>query len=235
MELGATCCTKPTPSCESCPVRRHCDAFAAERTHELPRPRKRPESKAVHLMALLLRRRDELLLVRRRSGRLLQDWWELPTQRVRSKVNDHGVTRRRATARAHAADLQELAHEVRRRLHVTIDEPACVARVRHGILSHAIETDVIAARAPRGPDGSGRAAATVRDKPSTNATPLANLDLADLEVRWVKARECRALPLTTLARKSLRAVAKLDSAWSEYLDQNIGESSTDERRADPPA
>jgi A/G-specific adenine glycosylase len=225
MELGATLCTKPTPACDRCPVRACCNAFATGRAGQIPLPRKRPELDTVHLAALLVRQRGRLLLVRRNSGRLLQDWWEIPTRRATR-------TRRSEASRR---QLETLAAVVGARLGVSIEDPAPVARARHAILAHRIEVDVVCAtvRARRSLRSRATTPSTRRDGRAPRPTPLANLDLVDLEVRWVEPRTCRRLPLTTLARKALHAAARVDSAWSEYLEQDVGKHGAHQRRAEP--
>ncbi len=225
MELGATVCTRAAPRCDACPVRRMCRARAAGRTLELPRPRKRPEPSRVHAIAFLVRRGGALLLVRRTSGRLLQDWWEVPIQ-----VD----TRAAATSRPTAARVRRWAARLQQRVGVKVTAPHVLETVRHGILAHRIELRVVTAAAARG--GSVRAAARAASRGANGgpkATPLANLDLAALEVRWVRPAASRALPLSTLTRKALQRASRHDSTWSEYLDERIGQQRAHERRADP--
>ena len=53
MDLGATLCTRSSPSCERCPLRDRCVAFATRRTAELPvrKPKKtNPEKRAAMLV-----------------------------------------------------------------------------------------------------------------------------------------------------------------------------------------
>ncbi|WLI89495.1 A/G-specific adenine glycosylase [Massilia sp. R2A-15] len=53
MDLGATLCTRSSPSCERCPLRERCVAFASGRTAELPvrKPKKtNPEKRAAMLV-----------------------------------------------------------------------------------------------------------------------------------------------------------------------------------------
>ena len=55
MDLGATLCTRSSPSCERCPLRERCVAFATGRTAELPvrKPKKTiPEKQAALLVVL---------------------------------------------------------------------------------------------------------------------------------------------------------------------------------------
>lgn len=62
MELGATVCLPRRPLCGSCPVARHCVAFAGGDPEAYPRPRSRPPT---------IERSPILYLLRDRHGRLL--------------------------------------------------------------------------------------------------------------------------------------------------------------------
>jgi len=89
MELGATVCTPRTPSCESCPVARHCGAHAAGRVAELPHPKPRPATLAVELEVLHIAREASILLERRPPGGRMGGLWQLPT---REREGPEGTT-----------------------------------------------------------------------------------------------------------------------------------------------
>ena len=187
-----------------------------------------------------MRSGTRLLLVRRRSGVLLRDWWEVPTCRTGDAELDRAPGPLFAP-RDPAAD--SLAGALRARLGLSAGGMRRAARVRHGILHHRLDVEVLVGRAEPGRRVANRAgparARTARMHAPGVAqarparTPLANLDLADLETRWVAPRECRRLPLSTLSRKALRGAAALDSRWSEYLDGEPAEEPRRERRRDP--
>lgn len=65
MDMGATLCTRSSPSCERCPMQARCVAFATGRTAELPirKPKKATPEKAAHM--LLLVDRGQVLLEQR--------------------------------------------------------------------------------------------------------------------------------------------------------------------------
>ncbi|UCE03398.1 MAG: A/G-specific adenine glycosylase [Candidatus Latescibacterota bacterium] len=239
MELGAIRCTKPLPLCGECPLERDCGARRSGREQLLPRPRRRKASDVVQLSAALLQRGERLLLIRRRTGRLLQDWWELPTRRrgdvAAARGPAHSPTNRRA---AHA-----LRSALRSRLDLLPPPLERIAAVRHGILNHRIEVEILASRLPTDTRAAGDSARKRRarrprqaersDASRPGATPLDNLELDDLEVRWLDAAQCRRLPLSTLARKALRAAAAVNSRWSRYLQQEVREQRADDRRRHP--
>jgi A/G-specific adenine glycosylase len=184
-----------------CPLRAGCRAHLDGRAAELPRPRRRPAARTLALAAILVRRQGRLLLVRRRSGRLLRDWWEVPTCRT-TDDSLGGVYGTLASAcGVSARDLR----------------PA--GTITHSVLSTRLQVRVLAGRGAmlrQRPRQGSRPAPAV---PAGRATPLANLDLDALELRWADARECRALPLSTLTRKAVRCSAAADSTWLEYLNE----------------
>ena len=65
MDMGATLCTRSSPSCERCPMAPRCVAFATGRTAELPvrKPRKATPEKIAHM--LLIVDRGQVLLEQR--------------------------------------------------------------------------------------------------------------------------------------------------------------------------
>ena len=179
MELGATVCTAVAPECASCPLEDACVARRTGRTARLPRPRQRPPTRRVALVAAILQRRDRILLVQRRSGTLLEAFWELPTV---------------------ATPIAALAPRLAARFGIAIDPPRRIGTVRHSILSNALEVQVVVSTATQVRRTNADAHSTRR----TRATPLANLDLAELVMRWVRHDELAHLPLTTLSHKALR-------------------------------
>ncbi len=54
MELGATICVPKNPSCTSCPVSSHCQAFLQDRVAGTPAPKVRAKVKAVRAVALVV-------------------------------------------------------------------------------------------------------------------------------------------------------------------------------------
>ncbi len=78
MELGATVCTKDAPACQDCGLSRWCEARRLGKQAVWPRlPRKKAPRK-VAMEALLVERRGELLLCRRREEGLFGGLWEPP-------------------------------------------------------------------------------------------------------------------------------------------------------------
>lgn len=55
MDMGATLCTRSSPSCERCPMQARCVAFATGRTRELPvrKPKKASPEKHAHMLSII--------------------------------------------------------------------------------------------------------------------------------------------------------------------------------------
>lgn len=78
MELGATLCTPRNPQCPSCPIRRHCDAFAVGDVESLPIKRKKAKQTRLRAIAASIERNGKVLAVRRPENGLMAGLWELP-------------------------------------------------------------------------------------------------------------------------------------------------------------
>jgi A/G-specific adenine glycosylase len=85
MELGSTVCTPQNPSCLLCPLRAHCQAYAAGRQNELPVKSAKKATPVVRGTALIVLRPaangptgTEVLLVQRPGGGIWEHMWEFP-------------------------------------------------------------------------------------------------------------------------------------------------------------
>lgn len=80
MELGATICGPGTPRCEACPLREECRAASAGLASTLPIPKVRAERRAVYHSAVVIRDREDRLLIQRRPERgLWAGMYQAPT------------------------------------------------------------------------------------------------------------------------------------------------------------
>lgn len=89
MELGSLTCTPKNPSCDRCPLPRHCRALQEGRTAQLPVVSKRKAAKDKPLLATdaaFLERRGKLLLAHRKTSGLFGGLWELPQAAKRSEL-----------------------------------------------------------------------------------------------------------------------------------------------------
>ncbi len=77
MDLGATLCTPGTPSCDRCPLRACCEAFAEGDAEDLPvLPRKNPPKVIDYTLCLIFS--DGRVLMRQRTEAMLRGLWVFP-------------------------------------------------------------------------------------------------------------------------------------------------------------
>lgn len=135
MELGALVCTPRSPRCGTCPVKRHCVAYATGRQEELPPSADRRAVVRVR-RAMVVLEHDGRVLVVQREGAHLDGLWEPPS--VELARGDDAAARLGGT-------LAGLG--VRATLHAT------TKRFAHTITHHAIDVRVwrgtLVGRAPR--------------------------------------------------------------------------------------
>ena len=119
MECGALVCTPRNPSCEICPVRDQCLAFATNRVNELPRAKEKKATRALRIPLYIVRDVRGRVLMRLESGALMNAMYHLPhgdPALLGGKAFDarrgdllgsfrHTVTDRRITFDVYAADL----------------------------------------------------------------------------------------------------------------------------------
>ena len=123
MELGALICTPRKPACLLCPVRTHCVALAEGRVDELPRPKEKPATRALHIPLYVISDAKGRVLMRLESGPLMASMYHLP----------HGDTQL----------LTGVPLEARRR--------ELLGKVRHTVTTRRIEFEVWRADVARRP------------------------------------------------------------------------------------
>ena len=79
MELGAMVCTPRNPSCLICPVRSHCEAFAAGIQDQVPTPRKARVNPLLERVVLCLRHGDRYLIEQRPARGRWASMWQFKT------------------------------------------------------------------------------------------------------------------------------------------------------------
>jgi A/G-specific adenine glycosylase len=95
MELGALVCTPEKPACEACPAQARCGAFASGRPEDYPRRAPPPTPTQVSEVAVVIRRRGQVLLAQRPANAARwASMWEFP----HGEVTD-GETHEQAAAR----------------------------------------------------------------------------------------------------------------------------------------
>jgi len=79
MELGALVCTKANPSCDTCPLKKQCQALEAGRVAQVPVPAKRKAPTQVDHHILAVYRHGRVLFEQRPANGLWSNMWQLPT------------------------------------------------------------------------------------------------------------------------------------------------------------
>lgn len=69
MDFGATLCTRHQPNCQHCPLAADCQAHRADRTHEIPRPKRMKQRATEHWVVLHLVDAEGRSLLCRRPNR----------------------------------------------------------------------------------------------------------------------------------------------------------------------
>ena len=121
MELGALICTPAKPNCQECPLREHCQARQQGRQDEIPSRGKAASIVAVEEVAVVIRKRDKLLLVQRPDEGRWARMWEFPHHPLE-------------WMESHLASAQRLLVE----LDITGDVSAEIATIRHSVTRYSI-------------------------------------------------------------------------------------------------
>jgi A/G-specific adenine glycosylase len=79
MELGALICTPRSPQCLVCPVRKHCEAFAAGMAERIPAPRKKPPIPLLRRHTFCIQHGNRWLIERRPAKGRWAGMWQFIT------------------------------------------------------------------------------------------------------------------------------------------------------------
>ncbi|MBI1983588.1 MAG: A/G-specific adenine glycosylase [Acidobacteria bacterium] len=133
MELGQTVCLPRAPRCPICPLRKGCRAFHRRRPESFPAPRPRRATEVRYLAAGLLRRGNQVALMRGLDEGLLDDLWNFPA----------------AFGGSPAEALGRLQDKLRGMFDAVVRCGTHVGGLRHGITFREIHVNVYAAKPPR--------------------------------------------------------------------------------------
>lgn len=126
MELGAVVCKPRQPLCGSCPVRKFCSAFQAEKVLNYPVKLKKPPSPQYRIAVGVVFKKDRVLITRRKPSGLLGGLWEFPGGKIQKGESPE------------AACIREIKEEVN--LVIAVDSH--LSRVRHAYTHFKIVMDV---------------------------------------------------------------------------------------------
>jgi len=78
MELGSLVCTPQQPTCQQCPLRSNCRAFQEDRQSDIPVPKPKKQFIQRTEAALVVRRKDKVLVRLCREGERWAGLWDFP-------------------------------------------------------------------------------------------------------------------------------------------------------------
>ena len=145
MELGAMVCTPRSPQCLICPVREHCEAFAAGVQEKIPAPRKAKQTPLLRRVTFCIRRGDHWLVEQRPARGRWAGMWQFVTL-----APDEPDA---------SAPIDPMAKSLRARLPLRIVRPRLVGTVSHGLTHRRYHFDVVACEASSGDPEPTRAPA----------------------------------------------------------------------------
>lgn len=124
MELGSEVCGNGTPRCEVCPVRSLCRGYEKGLQGELPRKREKLQFEYRTEVAVVLRRRDRVLLLEQPEGGRWAGLWDFPRFQVFSEnqTNLH----------------QEILQNLHQKTGLTVALGEHLKTIRHGVTRYKI-------------------------------------------------------------------------------------------------
>jgi len=132
MELGSLVCTPRAPKCEQCPLTEFCVAFQKGLQEQIPQSRPKPASTAVHEAAVVVWRRNKVLLRKRANGERWAGMWDF--------------LRFPLTARRGAAQQQEILDKILDQTGLTVAPPERITTLKHGVTRFRITLDCYSAQ-----------------------------------------------------------------------------------------
>jgi A/G-specific adenine glycosylase len=123
MELGALVCTPRGPRCGTCPIAKHCVAYAEGRVQDLPRVVRRARVTQRRFVAFVAEKRGRYLVRQRPGGAVNAHLWEFPNVEV-------------------APDDTDLEEAARRVLGVRPERLEALGTIKHSITRYRINLEV---------------------------------------------------------------------------------------------
>ncbi len=91
MEIGALVCTPKKPMCLLCPLQPFCLAHKNGKELDYPVKIKKVKSKKIHLLAIVVRQNDHILVEQRPTSGLLANLWQFPTVEIKGNANSEMI------------------------------------------------------------------------------------------------------------------------------------------------
>ena len=171
MDVGATLCQPRNPMCLVCPLNSLCEVRRAGLQESIPVSACRPAPLLSREIGLLAVRGSQILLAKRRSGQLWEDFWEIPTVH-QAGANPAGRVSLEPTRDINAAFLEATGLEIETG---TDKKEFKYSVTRHSVTLAVLESRKIAGRQRPGPGYA--------------------------ELRWVDWDEVKALSLSAVNRR----------------------------------
>ncbi|HID76554.1 MAG TPA: A/G-specific adenine glycosylase [Planctomycetaceae bacterium] len=144
MDLGGQVCTPRAPRCPDCPVASLCQARAEGVQAQIPPARRRVAMTDRHEVAVLVRRRGRVLVVRYSVSGRWAGLWDFPRFELEPEGED-GVA-------------DQIRRHVALQTGVVVEPGRHLTTIRHGVTRFRIRLDCYEARYVSGPAGSERPA-----------------------------------------------------------------------------
>jgi A/G-specific adenine glycosylase len=127
MELGSLVCSPRSPDCRQCPVMSLCPTFREGLQDVIPAARRKPNFESVREAAVVVRRRKQVLLMRRGEGGRWAGLWDFP----RFALADDG---------GNGSD-EELAEKLKALTGVVARPQQLLTTLKHGVTRFRITLD----------------------------------------------------------------------------------------------
>jgi A/G-specific adenine glycosylase len=199
MEVGSLICTPRNPNCGQCPLESLCPTQAADLQDQIPAPKRQPIMEDVHETAVVVRRRDGTVLLRKcADGERWAGLWDFPrfaspmpsgsatkSKRAASNGSVAGANRRNhATILHHSLHAPQIIAEVHRLTGISIANLQPLVQLRHGVTRFRITLSCFTA------DCANNSSRLTRHSNS----------------RWVRPQDLEKYPLSTTGRKLVQSL-----------------------------
>jgi A/G-specific adenine glycosylase len=143
MELGATLCTPRDPQCDRCPVAELCPTRAHGLHASIPRAAVKPTIEAVREAAVVVRRGQTVLLLRRQEGERWAGLWDFPRFAIAAEET--------------AAATREIRDKLAASTGVRVGPLELLTTLKHGVTRFRITLDCFQAQHRSGSPVGGHA------------------------------------------------------------------------------
>ena len=124
MELGATICSPREPQCESCPVKRYCQAFLDGTQATIPQPKSRQVITELTEASIAIQSGSKYLLRQRTNEERWAGLWDFVRFEIAHNANE--------------VDYERLVAAVHERTGLTVTPERLVVELKHGVTRYRI-------------------------------------------------------------------------------------------------